>query len=296
MIEPENPEYLLLGCGYTLERVAKSLPPGSFVATVRSEARAKTLGRLGIPYEFCPLDIKEFITGIFLKYPSLKVLIDSVPPMQGEAAEAWTIAVRNVIASLENSRLERIIYLSTSGVFGGSDGSWVTEASPSNPDSLKSQARLECEKLYRKSGVPTVALRIVGIYGPGRGIGLSLKHGRKVDLGPASRWTNRIHVDDLAATITTLAMAPVTQELPQIICACDDEPVQVGTLLEHYKNLLGLPSEETYEAAPAQERSRSILNQKVSNALMKSVTCRDLRYPTFREGAGTEFNADAELI
>lgn len=295
MVEPENPEYLLLGCGYTLERVAMSLPQGSFVATVRSEARAKTLGKLGIPYEFCPLDIKEFITGIFLKYPTLKVLIDSIPPMPGESASAWTIGVRNVIASLENSRLERIIYLSTSGVFGGNDGDWVDEASPANSDSPKSQARLECENLYRKSGVSTIALRIVGIYGPGRGIGLSMKHGRKVDLGPLTRWTNRIHVDDLAATITSLTLAPVSQELPEVICACDDEPVQVEVLLEYYRNLLNLPSVESHEASSSQGRPRRNLNQKVSNALMKSVTSRDLRYPSFREGAGTEFNADTDL-
>lgn len=290
MYELDTPQILLLGCGYTLEKVAKSLPAGSFIATVQTEAKAQLLRANGMTVEICSLTEKESISSIFAKYPNIKVLVDSVPPLAGNQSSEWTAGVRNVIASLENSRLERIVYLSTTGVFGVSDGSIVDESTDTNPDNPKSQARLDCENLYRKSGIPTVALRIVGIYGPGRGFGLSLKHGRAVDLGPATRWTNRIHVEDLVAIIHFLLMTPVEQELPPIICAGDDEPAQVEEVLAYYREILSLPPPSSEEINSQKgTRSRTNLNQRVSNALMKSLTGLNLKYPSYREGADTEF-------
>lgn len=298
MQEPDNVQILLLGCGYTLERVAKSLPQGTFVATVQSEASARLLSKLGIPFRICNLKDKDSISKIFDEYPNIKILVDSVPPLPAADSKGWTMGVRNVIASLENTKLERIIYLSTTGVFGVSDGSIVYEDTDTNPDNPKSQARIDCENLYRRSGIPIVSLRIAGIYGPSRGIGLSIKQGRIPDLGPANRWTNRIHVEDLATVLTFLILVPLNHELPEIICACDDEPAPVETILEHYLNLLGIQSslpKDSMQSVQTSQSSRSNSNQRISNSLMKSLTGLNLKYPSFREGAGTEFSKDNEL-
>ena len=103
----------------------------------------------------------------------------------------------------------KIIYISTSGVYGDRQGAWVSEDSSLNPATDRARRRLAAEKYLRdweqRTGVSVAILRVGGIYGPGRLPLNRLRQGtpvlREMDCG----FTNRIHADDLATVCIAAA-------------------------------------------------------------------------------------------
>lgn len=96
----------------------------------------------------------------------------------------------------------RLVYISTTGVYGDHRGSDVDEQTPVNPRSPGAALRVGAEKAVTEwaagTGNDAIILRVPGIYGPGRlGIERIREQSpivRDEDVGPG----NRIHVDDLA--------------------------------------------------------------------------------------------------
>jgi nucleoside-diphosphate-sugar epimerase len=184
---------------------------------------------------------------------------------------------------MKGTQVARVIYLSTTGVFGGRDGRIVTEETPPAPWNAQGEARLLSELAYRDSGVEMTALRLPAIYGPDRGLVHSIRQGHYRLVGTGETWTNRIHVRDLAAIIERAIFAA---ELPPVLCVSDDCPAQAREVAEFVCSKEGLPlpgcvSEEEVLKAGA---FTMLSNQRVQNALMKKVLNLKLQYPSYREG------------
>jgi nucleoside-diphosphate-sugar epimerase len=107
----------------------------------------------------------------------------------------------------------RIVYLSTTGVYGNHDGAIVDETTEPNPKSAQAARRLAAETLlqdwFAAGNVDAVILRVPGIYGPGRlgtdRIRAAMPVLREEDANPG----NRIHVDDLASCCVAALSADV---------------------------------------------------------------------------------------
>ena len=97
---------------------------------------------------------------------------------------------------------ERVVYISTSGVYGDCGGAWIDEDWPLNPISERGKRRLAAELILRgwsdRTGIPVVILRVPGIYGPGRLPVERVRQGVPVLFEADSPYSNRIHADDLA--------------------------------------------------------------------------------------------------
>ena len=123
--------------------------------------------------------------------------------------EIYVDGLRNTLAALPGGP-ERIIFVSSTGVYGQDDGSWVDEDSPCRPTHDSGRALLAAEAVLHEHplGSRGVVLRLAGIYGPGR-------LPRRPDLVavhrglaiPAESVANLIHVDD-AATVVLAAEQP----------------------------------------------------------------------------------------
>jgi nucleoside-diphosphate-sugar epimerase len=277
---------LLLGCGYALERVAALLSPNQVICTARSTARVAQLRAQGYVAESVDLADPETLQRCFKAHPEIEVVIDSVPPLSG-ATPIQGIEAVCAISAMHS--LKRLIYLSSSGVFGVTDGSWVDEGSTPRPQNLHTRARLESEGKYSELSCNVVSLRISGIYGPGRGMGIALQEGR-YHLVKGERWSNRIQVADLAEVIVRAIRAE--DDLPPLLCVSDDRPALSSEVAEFYTQKFPLPKpkEITLEEARELNLSHQLLNQRISNAKMKAVLgIQNLQYPTYCEGAGTEF-------
>lgn len=96
----------------------------------------------------------------------------------------------------------RIVYISTSGVYGDCGGRWIDEDEPLRPVSARAGRRVDAEMALRehaaREGTEIVILRVPGIYGPGRLPRERLAQGLPVVRDAESPYTNRIHADDLA--------------------------------------------------------------------------------------------------
>ena len=286
-IASPNPTILLLGCGYTLRRVAAKFDPAQIVLAVRTQESA---AELAVQYPFVhalSTANKQEIEQLVTTYPSLQCVIDGIPPFDGTLHQPVEGVVNTVAALRFAPALKRVIYLSTTGVFGVTDGSVVTEDSPAEPANKRSKARLMSEQLYRDQPVPVTVVRIAAIYGPGRGIGTALKSGRYKMLEEGMQWSNRIQVDDLAALIKALIEAETPAAL---VCASDGNPSLQKDVVDFYCSTFDLPkppvtSRDELEKAGAHTR---LSNQQV-RSMVVSTFLPTFRYPDYRAGAHTEF-------
>lgn len=182
----------IIGCGDVGIRVAKRLQRAGLEPTgvVSSPQSVERLEAAGVRALRCNLD-KEA--------PPVEgaVLWLAPPPREGdhEPRLARCLAARPAIT--------RLLYLSTSGVYGDCAGGWIDESAPIAPKTARGRRRADAERQladwHSRTGGDYVVIRVPGIYGPGRLPESRLRDGTPVIAADAAPFTNRIHVDDLAA-------------------------------------------------------------------------------------------------
>ena len=276
-----EPHVLLLGGGYTLQRVAELLPSESFVITSRNAETCAQWKARG--WNACQVDLENraSLGSLFAIHPGIRTVVDSVPPVRGGGDPA--VGVKNLLSVIKSKQLERIIYLSTTGVFGVRDGSVVTEETPPAPWNPQGQARLTSENAYREGGIPFTAFRLPAIYGFDRGLVFSIRNGGYRIVGDGSSWSNRIHVEDLARVIVA---AVNVGDLPPVLCVSDDEPAQALEVARFIceRERLPIPGSVSADDVLKAGGFTMLSNQRVRNDLMKKILGIRLLYPTYREG------------
>ncbi|TXM92872.1 SDR family oxidoreductase, partial [Methylobacterium sp. WL122] len=211
-------------------------------------------------------------------------LLVSVPPdRDGDPV------LRRFRDDIARSRIGWIGYLSTIGVYGDHDGAWIDEATPATPKSARSQGRLAVENAWLSLGAETgkavQVFRLSGIYGPGRNPIVKLRDGRSQRIVKAGQVFNRIHIDDIAATLLASLDRPRNGAVYNVT---DDEPAAPQTVTEYAARLTGLPlpPEVDFETADLSPMARSFYgeNKRVRNRLIREELGVELAYPTYREG------------
>ena len=194
---------------------------------------------------------------------------------------AYVDGVRAVLAALATSGapLRRVLFTSSTAVYGQTDGGWVDETSLADPSGFSGRRVLEGEALALGCGAPAVVLRLAGIYGPGRTRLIDrVRSGDATVAAGAPRWTNRIHRDDCAGAAHHL----LTQDhAAGIWIGVDHEPCAEGDVLDWLASHLGVPQPRR-TAEPAARR-RTETNKRCSNRKLLASGYR-FRYPTFRDG------------
>lgn len=283
----EGPHILLIGGGYVLTALANSLPRGSFVITTRSTERAASWRRSGWHGEVVDPFSEKSLIDLRTRYPKISIVIDSVPVDERSTKNS----AESIARSMKHSSVKRLIYLSSTGVYGIDDGSFASEERSCAPKSAVGVGRLAAENEYLEAPFQTIILRLSGIYGPGRGIGKSLAEGSYRMIEEGARWTNRIHLEDILETLRRLIHEDLNLSDNEIINVSDDHPVSMREVVDFYVNKFALSKPLTISKSDAitQGRMRLVQNQRVSNAKLKSLVLPILKYPSYIEGAGSEF-------
>lgn len=179
----------------------------------------------------------------------------------------------------------RLVFVSSSSVFGQDDGSWVDEDSPVSDEGFSRRHLLAGERLIREAG--GTVLRLTGIYGPGRErLVDSVREGRATFAEGEDEWTNRIHADDAAAALVALLRHPEPEPL---YLGVDDEPSRRREVLEWLAERLGAPAPRA--VAPGERGSRRPRGDKrCSNRRLRAAGWRP-RFPSYREGYATLLEA-----
>ncbi len=199
-----------------------------------------------------------------------------------------------VLKSLKNKlqglSLKWVGYLSTTGVYGNTNGNWVSEKDNPNPLQERSQKRLNCEKEWINSYLPIQIFRLPGIYGPGRSTLEAIKNKKIKVIYKDDQVFSRIHVADIANAIIYLIENKNKLDFHQIINIADDEPCAQVEVIRYGYKLLGLKMPEKILFEDAKKylspiaQSFWLENRRVSNKLLCEKLGYRLIYKNYKVG------------
>lgn len=191
----------------------------------------------------------------------------------------------------EDNRPEKLIYISTSGVYGDCGGALVDEKTPINPQTARAKRRAHAEAQFRQTAeqyaVPLVILRVTGIYGPTRLPLQRLQQNHPVLTPEESNITNRIHAEDLARICVAAALKG---EAGDIYNVSDGEH---GTMTDYFNvvaDYFGLQRPAQISRAEATKVMNPLMlsyideSRRMDNRLMLNKLEVKLLYPNLAAG------------
>ncbi|GFE58868.1 SDR family oxidoreductase [Geobacter sp. AOG1] len=277
---------LIIGCGDIGRRLAGLVQAqnGRVIALVRSDARRDTLQEIGIQTLQGNLDEPSSLADL---PTNDAVIFYFAPPPGGGFTDPRVRAFCAAVPA--GAEPAKIVYMSTSGVYGDCGDRQVTEETPPNPQTARAKRRLDAETTFlewgRERNVPVVILRVTGIYGPGRFPVTQLASGQPV-LREAPL-TNRIHADDLARVCLAAAEKG---EAGEIFNVSDGHP---GTMTEYFNavaDALGYPRPRQVTMEEAREVMSPLMlsyvseSRRMDNSKMLTRLGIKLLYPTLADG------------
>lgn len=276
------PPVSIVGCGYTGLRLARRwLAQGAevrgFATRAQSlrdiEAAGAVSVALDLDTEQPPIDLHR------------RLVYYSVPPF----AEGSGDARLERFLSKVGGKPQRIVYLSTTGVYGDHAGGRVDEDTPPKPLSARAARRAVAETLLRgwasANAVSWCILRVAGIYGPGRLPLARLRRGEPAIAPQEATPTNRIHVEDLVtACVAAGSSARADGRIYNVTDGSDDSLTEY---LQRVALIGGLPPPPLISRAEAARtlpesawsflrESRRVDNRRMREELGVALEFRDL--------------------
>jgi nucleoside-diphosphate-sugar epimerase len=282
---------LIVGCGDVALRIISLLTERYRVyALVRNPAYCAKLRKMGVMPVIGDLDNRASLARI---KGLADVVLHFAPPSSTGDVDMRT---RNLLSCLSQvcpeqgrrrTSLARLVYISTSGVYGDCGGAWVSETRPLNAQSARGQRRLDAEQQIRdwarRNRIRASILRVPGIYAGDRLPIDRLKLGMPCIVDAEDSHTNHIHADDLAR----IAVAALIRAAScRIYHASDDSGLKMGEYFDAVAEAYHLPhaprlsrAEVQHAVSPAMysfmNESRRLTNQRMKRELKVR-----LRYPT----------------
>ncbi|MES9878925.1 MAG: SDR family oxidoreductase [Candidatus Sedimenticola sp. PURPLELP] len=284
---------LIMGCGYLGRKVALASKQRGVPVTgmVRSQASIEALESQGIRAMRADLDLPEL--------PDLPLRDSSIyyfapPPREGELDSR----VRNLVRGFQQQgQPRRIVYLSTTGVYGDCKGAWVDETRTPNPVVARAKRRWDAEQVFHQwrteTGGELVILRVAGIYGPGKLPLDRLRKGLPLISEQEAPFTNRIHADDLVQVCLAAMERGVDGETYNV---SDGHP---GTMTDYFNRIADraglprppqIPMSEGAGKLSAGMMSYMAESRRLSNRKMLDELGVELMYPDLDVGLDACFS------
>ena len=289
---------LIVGCGYIGRRVAALLQADKFRVTgcVRSKQSAAQLNAAGTGSLIVDLDQPAATPGWAGGFD--EVFYFAPPPAQGEQDPRMQVFLQ----ALDNDvPPRRVVYISTSAVYGDCQGAWISESQPVNPATPRGRRRLDAEQQLTawcdSHGMDWILLRVPGIYGPERLPLVRLRDGTPVLREQDSPYTNRIHADDLAAVCVAAMRSTRTNTIYNV---SDGHPSNMTDYFFKVADAAGLLRPPTVSRSEAQRvLSAGMLSflqdsRRMSNTKMLDELAIELQYPDLETGLADCFQADIQ--
>lgn len=274
---------LIVGCGYVGKRLAeywKTQGDDEVFATTRSPSRAKEFEKAG--YKPVIWDItKENAEPL----PPVETLVFAVgfDRSTGHSIEeVYVDGLRRLLTAC--TQVERFIYVSSTGVYGQTDGGWVDENTDCLPNRDGGKACLAAEQMlesHSEFASKTIILRMAGIYGPERlPQAALLKKGEPLSVA-ADAHLNLIHVDDIVQIIAGCEAIST----PDKLCVSDGQPVLRRDFYEYLAKQLGTDPPQFQPPVPGSSRAdRARGSKRVRNARLLERLKPSFRYPSYQDG------------
>ncbi len=254
----------------------------------RSEAGADELQESGIRVVVGDVTLPESMTAWGRDWD---VVVNAVSSSRGGVEvyrQVYGVGTRNLVEWMGGVGVRRYVHLSSTSVYGQTDGGWVTEDSPADPLPETGRVLASTERWIlggTAGGLAPTILRVAGIYGPGRGYALQqLLKGEARIQGDGTRWVNMVHRDDVAAAIRGVAAASLEAVGGKVLNVVDDEPVRQGEFVTWLAREHGLPVPPVATEEENAARKRGLTNKRVDNRRLREATGWVPAYRSFRDG------------
>lgn len=268
------PKILIAGCGFVGLATARLFAERGWqvVAGTHSEESAAKLA--SEPFAVITFDLADLssVESHAALHP-FDAIIHCASSGRGGAEQyrrVYLEGARHLAAAFPSARL---LFTSSTSVYAQTDGSWVTEESPAEPDRETGRLLRETEDfvLSRRG----IVARLAGIYGPSRSVLLrKFFDGTAVIEGEEVKWINQVHRDDIAAALTHL----ITVEASGVFNVSDDQPLEQHALYAWLARRYCRPLPRI--GKPDLDRKRGWTNKRVSNARLRALGWAP-RYPSF---------------
>ncbi len=283
---------LIVGFGDIGKRVARLLSKSHQIHALVRKSPGIGLGRR--------LGVRTVVGDLSRRYrlPDLANRFDTIfhfapPPGRGTR----DIHTRNLLRALAPAKTRRamltrrargrIVYISTTGVYGDRAGAWVDESTRPAPDSARGLRRLDSERAIlefgRRHQFDSFILRAPGIYASDRLPVARIRTGTPALIEAEDVYTNHIHADDLAQLCV---QAMQTRRRGMVVNAVDDTNMRMGEFFDAVADAFGLPRPPRVN----REQARCLLSpamlsfmqesRRIRNARLKRRLKARLKYPT----------------
>lgn len=227
---------LIVGCGYLGKVLAARWHAAghAVVATTRSADRAAEWRRLGWEAVVCDVLDPASLAAL----PPVDAAVYAVGLDRAAGVPMRRVYVEGVAAVAAALTAPRVVYVSSTSVYGQTDGSVVDETSPTVPLEESGKVVLEAETTLRAARPDAILARSAGLYGPGRLLRAeALRKGEPI-VGLPDKWLNLVHVADAAAAVDRLIEAAPAGG---VFTVADGSPVRRRDFYATLARLLGAP-------------------------------------------------------
>jgi nucleoside-diphosphate-sugar epimerase len=290
----------ILGCGYVGLELARQLREDHEVVGVRrSEEGLAAVEDAGV--EAVRADVTD--ADALAVVPDVDALVFTASSGGRGADAARDVYVGGLRTAVDafagrDEPPDRLVYTSSTGVYGDHDGDWVDETTRIEPTTEKTRVLAEAERVAREyatdRGLDGTVARFAGLYGPDR-----YRLERYLEGPVTAGYLNMIHRDDAAGAVAFCLEEPVDEE---VVLVVDDEPVDKWSFADWLADQCGV--ERPQKRTKAERLTADDLSEAAVRRIRTSKRCSndrlrelgyDLRYPTFRSGyrdAITDFRGE----
>ncbi|HEU4843799.1 MAG TPA: SDR family oxidoreductase [Burkholderiaceae bacterium] len=275
-----RPRLLIVGCGDVGMRLLPLLRTQFRLFALTSQpGRCAALRALGAVPLVADLDRPATVR----RLAGLAQYVVHLAPPQSDGAR--DLRTRHLTAILPEHG--RLVYVSTSGVYGDCGGALIDESRPVAPCNGRARRRVDAEQVLRswaiRAGAVLSILRVPGIYAPERLPLKRLQQGTPALAEAEDVYTNHIHADDLARIV---ARALLRGRPNRVYHAVDDSEMKMGQYFDAVADACALPRPPRLPRAQLEQVVTPTLlsfmseSRRMDNTRLKRELGVRLRYPT----------------
>ena len=269
---------LIIGCGYLGRVVARRWLARGIAVSALTRSKPDELRALGVT----PI-IGDVTDPASLSLPATDHVLYAVGMDRSAGKsmrEVYLTGLGNVLSRLPAGG--SLTYVSSTSVYGQTDGEWVSEQSPTEPIEDSGKLLMECEQLLHARRPDAMILRFAGIYGPNRVLRrAAVERGEALTADP-EKWLNLIHVHDGAAIVEAAADRP---QPGGIFNVSDGTPVTRRDFYTTMAQLLNAPPARFDPPAPGVVTgTHDRTNRRIDNKKLRDTYATEFTFADFQSG------------
>lgn len=280
----KNKTIALIGCG----RLGLLLAPQLQTQGAQVTAFRRDISQLPNSLIAQSLDIHHPLSLAFLAEKKFDYIVITLTPdafTENAYQKTYVQGLANILSAIKNNAPERLLWVSSTGVYHQNQDEWVDEYSPTQPQRFSGQALLAAEQLLAELNFASI-VRFSGIYRSENYRLLDqLNRGELCRTIEPDNFSNRIHQADCAGVLLhLLQLAAQEKPLEKLYLASDCEPVRYSELVQWLSLQTGKPLNEIGSSSLSKAGSKRCSNQRLLASGYQFI------YPSYKEGLASLVN------